>query len=52
LARRCPAWRWRELDSGFDAERGNLCRDTVAGQWRMQWPAAGRESEPSKRRKP
>ncbi len=32
LARRCPAWRWRELDLGSGAERGNLRRDTVASE--------------------
>jgi group II intron reverse transcriptase/maturase len=32
LTRRCPALRWRELDSGFGTERVNLAPDTVAEQ--------------------
>jgi hypothetical protein len=34
LARRCPAWRWRELGSGSGVERGNLSSRWAAGQWR------------------
>jgi hypothetical protein len=33
LARRCPAWRWRERGLGSRAERVNLCPDGAAGQW-------------------
>ena len=33
MARRCPAWRWRERGLGSRAERVNLCPDGAAGQW-------------------
>src|SRR5512132_1718574 len=47
LARRCPAWRWRELGPGSGVERVNLSSRWGGGQWRKVWPAAGRlEREP------
>ena len=41
LARRCPAWRWRELGLGSGAERVNL--SSRWGGWPVErlWPAAG-----------
>ena len=33
LARRCPAWRWRERGLGSRAERVNLRPDGAASQW-------------------
>jgi len=44
LTRRCPALRWRELDSGFGMERVNLAPDTVAEQ-RGEEPFGERERD-------
>ena len=33
MARRCPAWRWRERGLGSRAERVNLRPDGAIGQW-------------------
>jgi hypothetical protein len=46
LARRCPAWRWRELGPGSDAERGNLSSRARGRPVERLWPpvAGGRES--------
>ena len=47
LARRCPAWRWRELGSGSGAERVNLSSRWGGRPVERLWPAAGRlEREP------
>jgi hypothetical protein len=47
LARRCPAWRWRELGLGSGAERVNLSSRWGGRPVERLWPAAGRlEREP------
>ena len=49
LARRCPAWRWRELGLGFDAERVNLSSCACGRPVERLWPAVGRGRESPKR---
>src|SRR5437016_13329585 len=49
LARRCPAWRWRELGPGSDAERVNLSSRARTRPVAQNWPAAVRGSENPKR---
>jgi hypothetical protein len=49
LARRCPAWRWRELGLGFDAERVNLSSRARGRPVALLWPAVVRGRESLKR---
>jgi hypothetical protein len=49
LARRCPAWRWRELGPGSGAERVNLSSRARGRPVVPYWPAAARASEDPKR---
>jgi hypothetical protein len=46
LARRCPAWRWRELGPGFGVERVNLSSRARGRPVALLGPAVvcGRES--------
>jgi hypothetical protein len=50
VARRCPAWRWRELGLGFDAERVNLSSRARGRPVALLWPAVVRGRESLKRR--
>jgi hypothetical protein len=49
LARRCPAWRWRELGPGSGAERGNLSSRARGRPVERLWPAVVRGRESPKR---
>jgi hypothetical protein len=49
LARRCPAWRWRELGLGSGVERVNLSSRARTRPVVQNWPAAVRGSENPKR---
>ncbi len=47
LARRCPAWRWRELGLGSGAERVNLSSRARERPVERLWPAVvSRKREP------
>src|SRR5947199_1044282 len=49
LARRCPAWRWRELGLGSGTERANLSPRARGRPVERLWPAVVRGRESSKR---
>jgi hypothetical protein len=49
LARRCPAWRRRELGLGFGVERGNLSSRARGRPVERLWPAVAGGSENPKR---
>ena len=49
LARRCPAWRWRELGLGSGVERGNLSSRARGRPVERLWPAVVRGRESPKR---
>jgi hypothetical protein len=49
LARRCPAWRWRERGLGFCAERVNLSSRARGRPVVQRWPTAVGGSERPKR---
>ncbi len=51
LARRCPAWRWRELGLGSGMERGNLSLRACGRPVAQFWAAVGRGREIPEQRK-